>query len=314
DSFALVCDTTSSLEDRYVFKKFTTEVMKSKNYIEIEPDERGVSRGSLPKDTKAALLTGDFVDSADLERLELLIVQDCYPTPASGRADIVLPAAIFAEVDGTILDGSGQKRPLYKACEPPGRAMPEWWIICRLAQAMRAKGFEYESAGEISRQAGISQATLKKERQEAPAAATNLKLRRTFFRGHRIDEKVRGLRELSVDEPCALDVGADRSEGAFQILEKREIAPNVHEIVIAAPEVAKKALPGQFAIVMVDEQSERVPYTLCGWDTQKGTITLVVLEQGQSSRKLILSKADDKLAHVVGPLGIPLEIENYGTV
>ena len=314
DSFALVCDTTSTLEDRHIFRKFTNEVMKSKNYIEIEPDARGVSRGLLPKGTKAALLTGDFVDSADLERLELLIVQDCYSTPASKRADIVLPAAIFAEVDGTILDGSGQKRPLHKACEPPGRAMPEWRIISRLAKAMVAEGFEYESADAISRQAGISQATLKKERQEAPAAATNLKLRRTFFRGHRIDEKVRGLRELPMDEPCALDQTAVMGEGAFEILEKREIAPNVHEIVIAAPEVAKKALAGQFVIVMVDEQSERVPYTLCGWDSQKGTITLVVLEKGQSSRKLVLSKAGDKLAHVVGPLGIPLEIENYGTV
>jgi NAD(P)H-flavin reductase len=65
---------------------------------------------------------------------------------------------------------------------------------------------------------------------------------------------------------------------------------------------------------MVDEQSERVPYTLSGWDAEKGTITLVVLEKGQSSRKLVLLNTNDELAHVVGPLGVPLEIENYGTV
>jgi NAD(P)H-flavin reductase len=65
---------------------------------------------------------------------------------------------------------------------------------------------------------------------------------------------------------------------------------------------------------MVDEQSERVPYTLSGWDAEKGTITLVVLEKGQSSRKLVLLNVNDELAHVVGPLGVPLEIENYGTV
>ena len=314
DSFVLVCDTTSTLEDRHIFKKFTSEVMKSKNYVEIEPDAQGVSRGSLPKGTKAALLTGSFVDPAELEQLEFLIVQDCYPTPASGRADVVLPAAVFAEIEGTILDRSGQKRPLRKACEPPGLAKPEWWIICRLAKAMGAKGFGYESADAIAREAGIPDAKLWVDRPDAPPAATNLELRRTYFRGHQIDEKVRGLRELPVDDSCAFEVTAEKPEGAFRILEKREIAPNVHEIIIAAPEVAKKALPGQFIILMVDEKSERVPYTLSGWDAEKGTITLVVLEKGQSSRKLVLLNVNDKLAHVVGPLGVPLEIENYGTV
>jgi NAD(P)H-flavin reductase/ferredoxin len=314
DGFAMVCDTTSTVEDRHVFKKFTNEVMKSTNYIEIEPDARGVSRSALPAGTKAALLMGDFVDSAALEKLELLIVQDCFPTPVSKRADMVLPAAVFAEVDGTILDRSGRRRPLHKVCEPPGLAKPEWWIICRLAKAMGTEGFEYDSAEAISRELGIADGELWIDRQEAPPAATNLKLRRTYFRGHRIDEKVRGLKELPLDEPCALDVTEGEHKGAFEILEKREIAPNVHEIIIKAPEVAKKALAGQFVIVMVDETSERVPYTLCGWNAQEGTITLVVLEKGQSSRKLVLLKAGDELAHVVGPLGVPLEIKRYGTV
>jgi NADH dehydrogenase/NADH:ubiquinone oxidoreductase subunit G len=313
NGFALVCEATSTIEDRYIFKKFTRQVMKSKNYIEIEPNKWGISHSPLPKGTKALLLTGNFVSPTHLKRHKFLIVQDCYPTIASEHADIVLPAAVFAEVNGTIVDGSGQKRPLRKACEPPAQAKAEWWIICRLARAMGAKGFEYKSAGAIKRELGIS-AELWIKRQDAPVAATNLKLRRTYFRGHRIDEKVSGLRELPVDEGSVTDVEADVRKGAFQIMEKREIAPNVNEIVIEAPEVAKKALPGQFVIVMVDEKSERVPYSLCGWDTQEGTITLVVLEKGQSSRKLMLLKAGDKLAHVVGPLGVPLEINHYGTV
>jgi NAD(P)H-flavin reductase/ferredoxin len=314
DGFAIVCETTSTLEDRHVFKKFTNDVMKSADYIEIEPDARGISRSLLPKDAKAVLLTGNFVDAASLEELELVIVQDCYPSAVSERADVVLPVGVLAEVDGTILDSSGRKRPLRKACEPPGQAKPEWWIICRLAQAMGAKGFEYESADAIARELGISDAELWVERRDAPAAATNFKLRRTHFRGHCIDKKACGLRELPVDDGSVTDVAEDERKGAFQILEKREIAPNIHEIIVEAPEVAKKALPGQFVIVMVDEKSERVPYTLCDWNAQKGTITLVVLEKGQSSRKLVLLKAGDKLAHVVGPLGIPLEIKCYGTV
>lgn len=100
----------------------------------------------------------------------------------------------------------------------------------------------------------------------------------------------------------------------FQILQKREIAPNVHQAVIHAPAIARKARPGQFVIMMVDERSERVPFTLCDWDPEAGTVTLVIQEVGQSSRKFVLLKAGDAVAHLVGPLGVPLDIEQYGTV
>ena len=100
----------------------------------------------------------------------------------------------------------------------------------------------------------------------------------------------------------------------FEILDRREVAPNIHKAVIHAPAIAKKARPGQFVIVMVDERSERVPFTLCDWDRDAGTITLVVQEVGQSTRKFVLLETGAVLAHVVGPLGVPLEIERYGTV
>ena len=100
----------------------------------------------------------------------------------------------------------------------------------------------------------------------------------------------------------------------FKILHKQEVAPNVHEIVIDAPAIAKKAQPGQFLILMADEKSERVPYTLSDWDADTGAVTLVVLEAGHSSRKLILMEPGDQIEHVVGPLGVPLEIGHHGTV
>jgi NAD(P)H-flavin reductase len=100
----------------------------------------------------------------------------------------------------------------------------------------------------------------------------------------------------------------------FEILQKREIVPNVHQAVIHAPAIAKKARPGQFIIMMVDERSERVPFTLCDWDAKAGTVTLVIQEVGQSTRKFVMLKPGDHVAHLVGPLGIPLEIEKYGTV
>ncbi len=314
--FALVCDTTSTLEDRHLFRKFTAEVMKSSNYIEIAPDARGMSREGLPAGVKAAVLTGNFVDVAELEELELLIVLDCYPTPASERADVVLPIALFPEIDGTALDGSGEKRPLRKSCEPPGQAKPEWWIISELARAIGVEGFAYDSAASIADELGVSGAELAVQRSAAPTAATNVNLRRSHFRGHRIDEKVRGLRELPLDDAFVSPPTAEEAEvtEGFQIVRKGEIAPNVHEVVIEAPSAAKKAQPGQFVIVMVDEKSERAPYTLVDWDAEKGTITLIVLEVGQSSRKLALLRTGDRIAHIAGPLGTPVKIEHYGTV
>jgi NAD(P)H-flavin reductase len=127
---------------------------------------------------------------------------------------------------------------------------------------------------------------------------------------------VLGLRELPVEDvpSPSRKVLQSKSEGGFKIVQKSEVAPNVHEIVIEAANLARAAKPGQFVIAMADERSERVPYTLADWDEEKGTITLVVLEVGQSSRKLALLNKGDTVAHLAGPLGNPVGVERYGTV
>ena len=313
--FAFVCDTTSTLEDRHVFKIFTEQVMQSPHYIECDADARGVSSVMLPEGVEAVYCTGNFVDPEGLENLSCIIVQDCYPSAVSERADIVLPAAVFTEVDGTIQDCGGFKRPLFKATDAPGQARPEWRILCDVAHAMGASVPAYDSVEAIAETAGINNRQLRVEMEHTPVAAQNPALRRLYFRGHRIDERVPGMRRLPVEAeqvseaPTFEDLDTD-----FEILSKREIVPNTHEIIIHAPAVAKKAQAGQFCIVMADERSERVPYTLADWDAEQGSITLVVLEKGQSSRKLALLEEGDHLAHLTGPLGIPLEIKNYGTV
>jgi predicted molibdopterin-dependent oxidoreductase YjgC len=203
DGFALVCDSTNTLEDRYVLHKFTSQVMHSPHYIEIRPDARGLSRQDLPDGVRAALLTGDFVDRTRLERLDLLIMQDCHPTSASERAAVILPVAALAEVDGTFVDGQGLMRPLRKACAGPGAVRPDWQIICELARALGAAGFEYSSAGAIAAEMNATGARLRLGRPTAPAAASDPARRRMFFRGHRLEEKVSGLRDLSAPRPAA---------------------------------------------------------------------------------------------------------------
>ena len=83
---------------------------------------------------------------------------------------------------------------------------------------------------------------------------------------------------------------------------------------IEAPLIAKSRKPGNFVIVRVDKHSERMPLTIADADIQRGTITLVIQEVGMSSTKLCRKEAGDTIEDLVGPLGNPTHIENFGTV
>jgi NAD(P)H-flavin reductase len=100
----------------------------------------------------------------------------------------------------------------------------------------------------------------------------------------------------------------------FTILSKRALTPVSKEYVIAAPDVARKARAGQFVILRVDEEGERIPLTIADYDREEGTITIVVQEIGKTTRHLGILEEGDALASFTGPLGCPTEIEEYGTV
>lgn len=99
-----------------------------------------------------------------------------------------------------------------------------------------------------------------------------------------------------------------------QVLHHREIAQGIHELVVEAPEVAAAARPGHFVIVMADEKGERVPLTLADFDAARGTVTLVVMAVGTSTRKIAAIPERGSLFALAGPLGTASEIANYGTV
>ena len=100
----------------------------------------------------------------------------------------------------------------------------------------------------------------------------------------------------------------------FKILEKTVLSDVNKLMVIQSPEVARKAKAGQFVIVRIDEAGERIPLTIADFDRDKGTITLVFQEVGKSTMQLGTLEAGQQIADVVGPLGNPSEIENFGTV
>ena len=93
----------------------------------------------------------------------------------------------------------------------------------------------------------------------------------------------------------------------FRIVEKRALADNIYLLRIEAPRVAQSALPGQFVIVRVDEQGERVPLTIADYDKEDGTVTIVIQTIGVSTRKLCALSEGDSIADFAGPLGNPSE-------
>lgn len=101
----------------------------------------------------------------------------------------------------------------------------------------------------------------------------------------------------------------------YAIVKKRNLADQITEYVVQAPLVARAAQAGQFAVIRLHERGERIPLTLADWDPDCGTITLVVQAVGKTTMEMEERFHEgDSLADVVGPLGEPSEIEDYGTV
>jgi len=103
-------------------------------------------------------------------------------------------------------------------------------------------------------------------------------------------------------------------EKMYKILEKRDLAPNIHLFKIEAPDVAKKAQPGQFVIIRVDEQGERIPLTIADWNREEGNITIIFNEVGRTTGKLARVPEGDYISNFVGPMGVPTHIDKFGTV
>ena len=93
----------------------------------------------------------------------------------------------------------------------------------------------------------------------------------------------------------------------YKIVEKRKLAPNIYLMDIEAPRVARAALPGQFVILKVHDKGERIPLTICDYDADKGTVTIVTQVVGASSRLVCAKEKGDTISAFVGPLGHPSE-------
>jgi len=100
----------------------------------------------------------------------------------------------------------------------------------------------------------------------------------------------------------------------FPIVEARTLAPDVRLFRIRAPRIAKRRRAGQFVIIRLHQDGERIPLTIADGSPQDGTITIVVQGIGKTTKLLNRLEAGDAILDVVGPLGLPSEVEHFGTV
>ena len=100
----------------------------------------------------------------------------------------------------------------------------------------------------------------------------------------------------------------------FKIVHAEFIAPGIKRLILEAPRIARKQKAGQFVILRIYEEGERIPLTIENSDPDKGTISIVVQSAGKTTRLLNSLETGDHILDVVGPLGKPSEIEKFGTV
>ncbi|MBQ9414434.1 MAG: sulfide/dihydroorotate dehydrogenase-like FAD/NAD-binding protein [Clostridia bacterium] len=101
---------------------------------------------------------------------------------------------------------------------------------------------------------------------------------------------------------------------SYRITRKEVLSPNVFLMEIDAPLVAKKAEPGQFVILRIDEYGERVPFTVADFDREHGTVTIIVQAVGKTTKDLSLLEAGDAVLDFAGPLGMPTPLDGLHKV
>lgn len=99
----------------------------------------------------------------------------------------------------------------------------------------------------------------------------------------------------------------------YKIISAQFIAPEVKKFVINAPKIARKRKAGQFVIIRINEVGERIPLTIADSDNENGTITIIVQGVGKTTKELNSLESGEEIMDVVGPLGKPSHIENFGT-
>jgi len=154
---------------------------------------------------KALYLAGPF-PILSKKAADFLVIQDSFLNENVKFADAVFPAATFAEVEGTSINGEGRIQKFKRIIEPVGEAKPDWWIVCQLAQRMGAKNFSFKSISEIADELGkatpaLEEASHRHQKKEKPAFVLEEKKAAERFLPLELDHR---LSETSPEYPVLL--------------------------------------------------------------------------------------------------------------
>lgn len=100
----------------------------------------------------------------------------------------------------------------------------------------------------------------------------------------------------------------------FEIIKREMIVPNLHLLTVRAPDIAEEIQPGQFVIVRSHDDAERIPLSVADWNREEESLTMIFMEVGRSTGRLAELSSGDRIPTVVGPLGKPTKIDNFGSV
>ena len=267
---ALVISASTSREDRFLAGQLAAQLEGELILLPVEagadhPQVQALSAKVETGTVSALLVGGNLVPVALIRQSSFAVVIDALCSTVSEAADVVLPAAILSETGGTFRNSCGQIKPMAGSSRAPGDAQPEWRIFCELGQALNLRGFDHNSVAAIT-------PIIVDDQAPVPLSGNprqNVRDLVPRFRGHLVADVVPCLAAFDLPASPTGPVEESLGEG-FAIIEKKEIAPNMHFFKVHAPQVAKFAQPGQFVILMAKETSERSPFTLIDWTASPG--------------------------------------------
>ncbi|NVM31343.1 MAG: sulfide/dihydroorotate dehydrogenase-like FAD/NAD-binding protein [Candidatus Helarchaeota archaeon] len=291
---------------------------------------------------KALYLTERIEDLNLLKNIKFLVIQDIFPSDNFQFANVVLPTCTFIESSGSFVNSELRIQQFNKSASNIGESRTDLKIFSELALQIdnsHIAEFEYINVDEILNEIKDKNLYFKSKKSmktafslqktsfyipslKYPALKTSYEpfnLGSFNYRGEKISNQVADLKGIinyrKLKKSGMLKLEEEKAEKpGFRVLKNEEIIPNMYELIIEAPLIAKKARPGNFVLIMKDEESERLPMTLSNWDESKGTITIYYQERGYSTKELTELSRGETLYTVVGPLGNEITIEKFGTV
>ncbi len=247
----------------------------------------------------AVMEYGDYVSPEIAAKIPHFVVCDVFKTPAQKSAEVVLPISAFSETSGTLAAADGGKIAVAASVPSAGDQRPLNGYLCDVCKksGMDVKKYDFELE------------PLAADFKSPTADKTALPKR---ILGHFLADYVPDLALLGLPNSARWHENeAKKNSEGFEILENKMLAPNFNEITVKAPEAAKFAKVGQFAILMANADSERSPFTIIDWNAEEGWIKFIIEQVGRSSAEIGALKKGDKLAVLSGPLGTPLDLERF---